>query len=389
MDAMNDTPETLSPEDVNRLAQDPSPENRAAIADRLARQYEPSMAPAERNLAETIFRALLRDVEVRVRAALAESLKFNPAVPRDVAVALARDVAEVATPILRHSEVLPDEDLLQIIAEASVEHRVAVAGREDVSETIADALVDAGETDVVVALLANENAELSETTLADVIDAFGDDERVADPMARRKWLPLSISERLVTLVSDRLRGFLVAHHELPEDTASDLVRESRDRATMSLIGGEASEPDVTAMVQQLHENGRLTPTIILHAVCLGDGVFFEAAMARLCGISLVNAHKLIDDPGEKGLRAICARAGVPDHMQPIIHAALGVARETDYDGRGGDRQRFVARMAERVLTACGDTIEGPSLDYLMRHLRVDAISVAGPTRLAEVYAIDG
>ncbi len=96
---MNDTPETLSPEDVNRLAQDPSPENRAAIADRLARQYEPSMAPAERNLAETIFRALLRDVEVRVRAALAESLKFNPAVPRDVAVALARDVAEVATPI--------------------------------------------------------------------------------------------------------------------------------------------------------------------------------------------------------------------------------------------------------------------------------------------------
>ena len=372
MDAMNDTPETLSPEDVNRLAQDPSPENRAAIADRLARQYEPSMAPAERNLAETIFRALLRDVEVRVRAALAESLKFNPAVPRDVAVALARDVAEVATPILRHSEVLPDEDLLQIIAEASVEHRVAVAGREDVSETIADALVDAGET-----------------TLADVIDAFGDDERVADPMARRKWLPLSISERLVTLVSDRLRGFLVAHHELAEDTASDLVRESRERATMSLIDGEASEPDVTAMVQQLHENGRLTPTIILHAVCLGDGVFFEAAMARLCGISLVNAHKLIDDPGEKGLRAICARAGVPDHMQPIIHAALGVARETDYDGRGGDRQRFVARMAERVLTACGDTIEGPSLDYLMRHLRVDAISVAGPTRLAEVYAIDG
>ncbi len=369
---MSETTENLSPADVGRLASDPSPENRAAIADLLARQYATTMAPAERELAEAIFRALLRDVEVRVRAALADSLKGNPAVPADVASALARDVAEVATPILRHSEVLPDAELLAIIAEAGIEHRVAVAGRRGVSEPVAHALVESGEETVVVTLLDNEDAELGEATLARVIETFGAEERIAEPMVRREWLPLSISERLVSLVSERLRAHLVTHHELAAETASDLVRECRERATMSLIDEGASEFDVTALVVQLQENDRLTPTIVLHAICLGDQVFFEAALARLCGISLVNTHQLIDDSGDMGLSAVCARAGIPADMMGLIRTALEITRETDYDGQGHDRQRFVARMAERVLTACEDTIQGPSRDYLMRYLNADA-----------------
>ncbi len=212
----------------------------------------------------------------------------------------------------------------------------------------------------------NEDAEIGEATLARVIEAFGTEERIAEPMVRRQWLPLSISERLVSLVSERLRTHLVTHHELAADTASDLVRECRERATMSLIDEGASEFDIAALVVQLRENDRLTPTVVLHAICLGDQVFFEAALARLCGISPVNTHQLIDDSGDMGLSAVCARAGIPADMMPLIRTALEITRETDYDGQGRDRQRFVACMAERALTACEDTIQGPSRAYLMR-----------------------
>ena len=329
---MSDETAILTPIEVARLASDPSPENRAAVASRLADQYDQTMEAREKKLTEDIFRVLLRDVEVRVRAAMAESLKHNTEVPHDVALALARDVAEVATPILQHSEALPEEDLIAIIGESSVAHQVAVACRQNVSERVAEALAETQEEDVVVVLLANDDVDLSERVLATVIDTFGDNERINDPMVRRKWLPLSISERLVSLVSERLQAHLVTHHELPSDTASDLVRESRERATMSLIDDDSSELDVTTLVEQLASNDRLTPTIVLHSICLGDRVFFEAAMARLCGITLVNANKLIDDGGDNGLRAVCARAGLPRELQPIIRAAVEVARETDYDG---------------------------------------------------------
>lgn len=385
---MDDTTDKITSDDVGRLAKDPSPENRVSIASRLGRRYNSSMDPRERELAEGIFRALICDAEVRVRAALSKSLESNPDVPRGVALSLAWDVAEVATGILRHSEVVPEEELLRITAEASVDHRIAVAGRREVSETLADALVERGEEDVVATLVSNEGARLSERALSDVIEKFGDNERINDPLVRRKQLPIAIAERLVSLVSDQLRAHLLTHHALSRGTASDLVRESRERATMSLIDEETSELDVTNLVQQLHENDRLTPNIILQAIGLGDYVFFEAAMARLCGISLVNAFKLIDDPGEKGLEAICKRAGIPSDFLPIIRTALRVAQETDPDERGRGRRRFVASMAERVLTTCEESIDGPARDYLMRHLKLDAVPISSPVRPVEKSKID-
>ncbi len=54
-------------------------------------------------MAEQIFRIMVKDAEVRVREALAINLKENPNVPHDVAVTLAKDVDQVALPVLRFS----------------------------------------------------------------------------------------------------------------------------------------------------------------------------------------------------------------------------------------------------------------------------------------------
>src|SRR5438093_7845825 len=94
----------LSPADIAALAANPSASNRAAIAAKLAGAFDRApLTPAERRLAEDIFRALVRDVEVMVRHALAENLKTCEQVPRDLALALANDVAQVAAPMLEFS----------------------------------------------------------------------------------------------------------------------------------------------------------------------------------------------------------------------------------------------------------------------------------------------
>ena len=59
----------------------------------------------ERVLAEDIFRIMVKDAEVRVRQALADNLKENLDLPRDVARALANDVDSVSLPIIQFSEV--------------------------------------------------------------------------------------------------------------------------------------------------------------------------------------------------------------------------------------------------------------------------------------------
>jgi len=104
----------LSSADVAKLLQDPNVENRAAAAAKVATTFgDAQLTEGERKIAEDIFRVMLKDASVRVRHALAESLKENPDVPHDVATSLAKDVDEVALPVVEFSSVLTDQDLIR------------------------------------------------------------------------------------------------------------------------------------------------------------------------------------------------------------------------------------------------------------------------------------
>jgi uncharacterized protein (DUF2336 family) len=190
-------------------------------------------------------------------------------------------------------------------------------------------------------------------------------------MVGRNQLPVVVAERLVTLVSEKLQEQLVANHSLPPDVATDLIIQSRERATLGLLSPEANIMDVHGLAAQLHENGRLTPSIILRSLCMGDMEFFEVSVAVLSGLPLGAARALIHDEGSLGLPAIIEKAGLPEDLRPVFKAAVEVANETDYDGGENDRERFRARMLERILTTMEDPVDGMGSDnaeYLLERL---------------------
>jgi uncharacterized protein (DUF2336 family) len=365
------TRNALSQDDVVRLLTDPSGEARAATAAKIAADFDRGgLGPAERKIAEEIFRLMVRDAEVRVREALAQNLKRSRDVPHEVALALAKDTDRVAEPILKYSEVLTDDDLVEIVRTQGPAKQIAVAGRSSVSEKVSATLVDTRNEAVVQTLVANPGAAISEKSLQQVVDDFGGREGIQAAMVHRPKLPVTVAERLVTLVSEKLRTELVKRHELPAELATDLLLRSRERAVIG-ISSEAEEQDVLTLVRQMHQNGRLTPSIVLRAAVMGDMTFFEAAMAELSGVSLANARVLIHDEGQLGLQALFNKARLPASHFPGIRAAVDVSHETSYDGGENDRERYMRRMIERVLTQYGDLgvfMEGDDLDYLLKKM---------------------
>src|SRR5690606_21470051 len=121
-----------------------------------------------------IFRILLRDAEVQVRVALAQHVKEAKMLPRDLAVSLARDVDPVAVPVLEHSTVLTDDDLVEIIRVFGATKQRAIARRRVLSHAVAAALVDTGDEDVVHDLVSNAGADISEKSLQKVLETLGD-----------------------------------------------------------------------------------------------------------------------------------------------------------------------------------------------------------------------
>ena len=190
---------SLTEEDLAKLLSDPSGDTRAETAAKIAQNFgEGDLSDKEREMAQDIFRIMVKDAEVRVREALAQNLKENPNVPHDVAVSLARDVDSVSLPVLQFSEVLSDEDLIEIVRSQGPSKQVAIAQREKVSQIVSSALVNTENADVVSSLVSNNGAEISTGDLEKVVENFAENEAIRDAMVFRPKLPVTVAERLLT-----------------------------------------------------------------------------------------------------------------------------------------------------------------------------------------------
>src|ERR1700722_4270481 len=151
---------TLSQADVAKLLTEPSPHVRSELAGKLAQELDsPRLTEQELTLAQDIVRTMAKDVEVVVRQALAQSLRKAAKLPHDVAVKLANDIESVALPILEHSTVLTDDDLAAVIKGGADSKQEAIAGRANVSEKVAEALIDSAGEKAVAALMSNASAK--------------------------------------------------------------------------------------------------------------------------------------------------------------------------------------------------------------------------------------
>jgi len=359
--------ETLKEDDVKRLLASPDAETRAEIAGKIAAQHA-HLTEAQRKMAEDIFRLMVRDAEVRVREALAQQLKSNAMVPGDVALALACDVDTVALPILQFSEVLSEADLIELVKSQTADHEKlkAVAQRSHVSAGVADALVDSGDGNVVATLVSNTGAELTEHTLANVVERYsGSSDEVGAALAERPGVPVTIVERLLNRVSESLRTQLSKRPGLSPEMATTLLIQAREQA---VLGISTAESDVVKLVEHLFRNKRLTPSITLRAVCMGDMRFFETALAILGGIPVENAQALIYDEGKKGFEALYKKSGLPAPLYSAMRAAIDISKDMKLDGEANDRERFSRKMIERILTQYGEQgieFENDDLDYLL------------------------
>ena len=359
----------LTEQDVRLLLQEKSsPQARAEVAGKVAATLSSEgLKPHELQLAHDIIKAMLRDVSVEVRQALAENLKNSPGLPRDVALKMAQDVDSVALPILQFSTVLQDEDLVLVIDAGSDAKHQAIARRERVSGLVADALVLRGSESTLATLVSNRGADLNEIHMRKVLNKFPDSESIQDGLVHRDQLPMLVAERLVGVVSDTLRDYLVGRHELKAETVSNIILQNRERAVISLSARSGEEQGIEKMLAQMHANGRLTSTLVLRALCMGDVNFFENSLAVMANIPIVNARLLIHDAGRLGLKSIYGKTGLPERLMPAIRTALDVVRETEYDGHSNDRSRFRNRVIERILTQYEDLPED-DIAYLIEKI---------------------
>lgn len=369
---MATTRAALTDEDIRTLVKGATPDERAVAAQKLCRTIdETDLSDEERERAQEILRVMALDATELVRRALAVTLKNSPVVPRDVAIRLAKDVESIALPILGASPVFTDEDLAEIVRLGGPVRQVVIAKRPRVSQTVTRAIVEYGVERAVEAACANDNADFAEQTLQKVIKRFEESERVLAAVAYRNALPVSVTEKLVELVSENVRDHLLNHHAVSAELALEIALGARERATIDLVEQAGRAQDVKAFVCHLNKNERLTASLLLRALAHGHMTFFEWGLAELAHVPHHRTWLMIHDAGPLGLKAIYERAGLPARLYSAFRAGVDTYHSMEFDGGARDRERFQERMLQRFLTQ-PTAVPREDMDYLVD--KMDRIS---------------
>lgn len=374
------------PEILSRLAKDPAVDVRRAVARNpstpvpadaiLARDkdYSVRCAVARKAVGEgladdrrrslwrvcfTILETLACDRVLRVRRILAEAFMHPPDAPAEIVRILARDEKrEVAAPVLRHSPVLSDIDIIDIIDTHSPDWvQTAIATRENVTPAVADALVRSGSEKVITAMLANPHVEIGEQTMERIVDHAPTVPEWHEPLVKRPALTESIMLRLARFVTVPLLAILKTRAGGSAAGAAALDRVASARGT-ARAGPADGRPDTQAPAHApadharvLYGEGRLSDEVVTAALEGSDHDFVIAALALRSKFAVDKVRRIVSAKSPRSMTALAWKAGFTARFAMEMQKRLGhIPPRSILNARDGiDFALTKGQMAEQLL----------------------------------------
>lgn len=267
--------------DLIELAHEPSSERRRQLLAGLAALFESerdAMTEHELSTFGEIVTRILRDVPAAAREDVSNRMAHEALTPRPVAIALASDeAAEVAIPMLTHSPVLTDEDLVGIAQTRTGEHRLAIARRAQLGQQVTNALIRLDDAAVLETLAENPGAAISAKGFDRLADRAATNEQLRDKLCLRTDQPVESARRLLPYLEPGARRRLQALMAENGKPLDDLMQKVVPELARVKLGQAKGRVQVKAMVADA-EAGRVPFDAVISMLC-AEGRHLDAALA--------------------------------------------------------------------------------------------------------------
>ncbi|MGH9810810.1 MAG: DUF2336 domain-containing protein, partial [Terriglobia bacterium] len=200
---------------------------------------------------------LIEEIEAKALAELARRLAPVQNAPQRVMRTLSEnDDIAVAGPVLKQAK-LNDPELMQIAGQKSQAHLLALSERANVSEALADIIVERGDREVARSIATNQQAQLSEGAFSNLVKRAEIDGVLAEKVGLRTDIPPRLFRQLLMQATDVVQKRLLAHAK--PDTQAEIRRVLAK--VSDEVAARASPRNYTAAlaaVRALHKERKLT-----------------------------------------------------------------------------------------------------------------------------------
>ena len=316
-----------------KLARNKSQESRANLSKvilDLFGEKEGVLTDRERTLMFGILQSVVMEIEMSVRQSVATRLAGMDDVPDDLVVQLANDDIAVAFPMLSESGLLRDAQLIDVIRMRTMEHQLAVAMRREVSESVSSALVETGHESVIVTLLKNPNARISDNTMEYLVQQSQRVDSFQEPILHRGDLQPDLAKRMFLWVSAALREHIVSNFKLDKSTVDDLLEQI---AHQEIASSESATPSRKAdeLARILKEEGLVTVEMLLTALREGEVPLFVSMFCKLSNLRQQLVMRLLFEPGGQGLAIACRGIALSEKDFIAIYRQSQKAKSADVE----------------------------------------------------------
>lgn len=341
------------------LANDKSGDVRLALARRLVKIL-PSL-PEEKYSQLYAFMVqalgtLALDEMLKIRKALAETLKDYAGTPPSVALQLAKDLErEVSEPILRFCTALSDNDLVEVLeTHPAVWASEAVARRKVLSEKVSRAVIDTGNPKAGRYLLENAGADITVSLLETIVGRAREYPEWHRPIAIRKTLPPLMAMKLAAYADATIRKVLMERSDLDKSAVEEITKIVHRRVEYEdAVKKSRHAEDPVQRAKTLYNSGGLTEQVLSDAAAMRDETFVMAALAMILKSNLETIRNVFEVRAPKSICAICWKAGMSMRLAVQLQKTIGKVKPSAVIYPRSDRFPFTREELEWQLDVIG------------------------------------
>lgn len=347
-------------EEMEELAKDGSKEGRRqllrSVTDLFLENLDDSTDEQGDAFGDIVSR-VLDDVVEEARAEFATRVSTVEQFPKDIVLKLAWDTFEVASPILEHSPVLTDEDLIGVANEQSEDHLMAISRRAELRESVTDVLIERGSDGVIHSVAANPGAQFSPEGYGTLATKAQDDKKLQATLVGRADVTQDVASQLEPFLGAQLKKRLAKSLKESNGDVTSLVARAKERVEQALVGKKRDKADVEKLIAQVEE-GKLTISEAAQKLATEKRPMplstLIAAMAELPDKMIANAMLKVNG---MPIAITCRALKIsPEAFEEITKMRCGVLRLPDSTG-------------ERLASQYGD-LDEEDAERTLRFLKV-------------------
>lgn len=278
------------------LAKDRTAAGRITLAHavgELHHRHEDSLTSQERLLLNDICQVLVNDTEERVRIALSEKLANARNVPRELVLRLAEDDINVAQDVILYNVQLKEPELIFLVKQKALAHRLAIARRFGIDGNVSQALVDTNDVNVIRTLLENLSASINYPTIESLVTRSRDIESWHAPLLYRPEITPKLAKKMYGWVSSGLREYITNNFDIDAQQLDISLQET----VQDLIAGdewfEDHDPAIMHLIDLIDRSKHNLGEVLCEMLRIGNVSGFERLFGKLLHLPLDTTRKIL------------------------------------------------------------------------------------------------